>query len=118
MGRTLISEVQDVDYDKVSQVTTISVAISSKRAAQLILVLFSLAAVMSIIIGIVGLLGPLYLGVAIAASLWLIYWSLELVRNPITANAIRMLYRAPKYLVIICLVMIVAILVNTFLLGL
>lgn len=116
MGRTLISEVQDVDYDKVSNVTTISSTISSKRAAQLILALFSLASAMTLIIGFFGQLGLIYIGVASVAAIWLIYRSLELVRNPTTPNAIRMLSRAPKYLVIICLILIISILINTFLL--
>jgi 4-hydroxybenzoate polyprenyltransferase len=117
IGRTLISEVQDVDQDTISDVTTISVTISSKRAAQLIFVLFALAAIMSVTIGFFGQLGILYITVAIATSLWLLYRSLELVREPTTPNAIRMLYQAPKYLVIICLVLIITILTNTLLFG-
>ncbi len=118
MGRTLISEVQDVDYDNLTNVTTISATISSKRAAQLILVLFSIASMMSIIIGIVGQLGIIYLGVVIIASLWLIYRCLELVKTPTTPNAINMRIRVPKYLLTICIILVVTILLNTLLLGL
>ena len=117
MGRTLISEVQDVDYDKAADVTTISATISSKRAAQLIFVLFTLTSIMSIVIGFFSQLGFIYLGVALAASIWLIYRSIELVRSPITPKAIEMLYRAPKYLVTICLIVILSILLNILLFG-
>jgi len=117
-GRTLISEVQDVDHDKTTNVTTISVVISSKHATQLSLLLFSIASIMSIVIGILGQLGLIYLGVALIASGWLIYRSLELVRTPTQPKAICMLSRAPKYLVIICLVIVISILVNVVIFGL
>lgn len=113
MGRTLISEVQDVNYDAATSVTTISVKISSKRAAQLILVLFSIAAIMSIAIGGFGQLGIIYLVVAFGSSIWLIYRSLELIKIPTTPSAIRMRIRAPKYLVTICLILVITILLNT-----
>ncbi|MFX1576879.1 MAG: UbiA prenyltransferase family protein [Promethearchaeota archaeon] len=112
MGRTLISEVQDVDIDKVNKVTTFSTAISSKRAAQLILVLFSIASIMSIVIGVIGQLGFLYLIVAVVSSCWLIYRSVQLVKTPTTPNAVQMRYRAPRYLVTICLVLVFATLLN------
>ncbi|MFW9934580.1 MAG: UbiA prenyltransferase family protein [Candidatus Thorarchaeota archaeon] len=112
MGRTLISEVQDVDIDKVSKVTTFSTIISSKRAAQLILILFLIASVMSVVIGVIGQLGFLYLIVAVMSSCWLIYRSVQLVKTPTTPNAVQMRYRAPRYLVTICLVLVLATLLN------
>jgi 4-hydroxybenzoate polyprenyltransferase len=118
MGRTLISEIQDVDYDKLTNVSTISLVVSSKQAARLILCFFSIATVMSIIIGILGQLGIIYLGVTVGASVWLTYRSLELIRTPTTPNAIQMRIRAPKYLVTICLILVVTLLLNTLLSGL
>jgi 4-hydroxybenzoate polyprenyltransferase len=117
MGRTLISEVQDVDHDKESNITTISSTISAKRAAQLILLLFFLCASMSFSIGIYGGLGLHYLIGVLVTSIWLIFRSIELIKTPSTANAINMLYRAPKYLVVVCLILIVSILLNAFLLA-
>jgi 4-hydroxybenzoate polyprenyltransferase len=113
MGRTLISEVQDVDHDKVTDITTISTTISSKRAARLIFILFLISAIASILIGLLGQLGILFLIIASAAAIWLTYRTFELVKTPTTANAIKMLFRAPKYLVLICLILIVSIILNT-----
>jgi len=118
MGRTLISEVQDVDHDRVNNITTLSVVISPRRATQLIFVLFTLATIMSVIIGFFGQLGILYIVVTVLASSWLLYKSLVLMQKPTTANAISMRSRAPKYLLIICLILIITILINTFLFGL
>jgi 4-hydroxybenzoate polyprenyltransferase len=118
MARTMISEVQDVESDKITNIATISRTISSKRAAQLILLLYSFASIISVLLGVIGQLGFIYLGVTVGASCWLIYRSLELVRAPSKPNAILMLYRAPKYLVTICLTMVIAILVNSVIFGL
>ncbi|MFX1510651.1 MAG: UbiA prenyltransferase family protein [Promethearchaeota archaeon] len=117
MGRTLISEVQDIDHDKESNITTISSTISAKHAAYLILLLFSLSASMSIILGFYARLGVLYLAIIIPTAIWLIYRSVELAKSPSTQNAIGMRKRAPKYLVIICLILIVSILLNGLLFG-
>jgi len=92
--------------------------ISPRRATQLIFVLFTLATIMSVIIGFFGQLGILYIVVTVLASSWLLYKSLVLMQKPTTANAISMRSRAPKYLLIICLILIITILINTFLFGL
>ena len=115
MGRTMISEIQDVDTDAKSDVTTISIILSSKKAAWVILVLFSISASVNLLIGFVAELGFIYLIPAFVATIWLLFRTHELVRNPTTPIAIQAKIRAPKYLTIISLVLIIAILVNTIL---
>lgn len=115
MGRTMTSEVQDVDADKESDVTTVSVALTPKRAAWLILALFTFAASVNVFLGIVAQLGFIYLIPAFLAAIWLLFRTLELVKNPTTPNAIRMKIRAPKYLVVVSLTLIVTIVINMLL---
>ena len=115
MGRTMISEVQDVDADKESDVTTISIALSSKRAAWVILVLFTIAASVNVLIGFVAHLGFMYLIPAFVAAIWLLYQTLRLVKKPTTPNAIQMKMRAPQYLVVVSLTLIVTIIINMLL---
>ncbi|UCF58424.1 MAG: UbiA prenyltransferase family protein [Candidatus Bathyarchaeota archaeon] len=112
-GRTLISEIQDVEPDRASSVSTLSVILSSKTAAKFIVILFTSTSIMSVVIGILAQLGILYLIVAFAASSWLIYRSIELLRQPITRNAVKMRISAPRYLAIICIAITISIISNT-----
>ena len=115
MGRTMTSEVQDVDSDAESEVTTISVILSSQGAARVILALFTITTSINVIIGFVAGLGFIYIIPSIVVAIWLLYRTFELVRNPTVANAIQMKIRAPKYLVVVSLVLIFTIMVNTLL---
>ncbi|MFX0168325.1 MAG: UbiA prenyltransferase family protein [Candidatus Hodarchaeota archaeon] len=117
MGRTFASEVQDVDTDTISNVMTLSVSISSKRAAQLIFGSFTTAVVVSLLIGFFGQLGFIYLIPTLAVAIWLIYRTLELVRAPTTPNAVKTKIRASKYLIVISITLSGATLVNSLLLG-
>jgi 4-hydroxybenzoate polyprenyltransferase len=115
LGRTMISEVQDVDADKESAVTTISVVLSSKRAAWVIFLFFAIAASVNILIGFVAQLGFIYIILSFLAAIWLLYRTLELVRKPTGPNAIQMKVRAPKYLIVVSLALIITIMANTLL---
>jgi len=100
-GRDFISEIQDVEADKVSEILTLPVILSSKTAAKFVFVFFLLASIMGIIVGIISELGILYLFVAFLAGSWLVYKTLGLIREPTSRNAVRMRIDAPKYLVAI-----------------
>lgn len=112
-GRDFISEIQDVESDKVSQILTLPVILSSKTAAKFVFVFFSLAAIMGIIIGVISKLGILYLSVAFLAGLWLVYKSVGLIKVPTSINAVSMRIHSPKYVVVISL----AIMIDTLISG-
>lgn len=114
-GRTLISEIQDVELDRSSSVSTLSVILSSKTAAKFIVILFAITSIMSVVIGILAQLGILYLIIAFVASSWLIYRSIELLRAPTTKNAVKMRIRVPRYLTIICIAIAISIVANAIL---
>jgi 4-hydroxybenzoate polyprenyltransferase len=111
-GRDFISEIQDVEADKVSDVLTLPIMLSSKTAAKFVLVFFLLASIMGIIIGLISELGILYLLVAFLAGLWLVHRTLGLIKNPTSANAVRMRILAPKYVVAISIGIMIDILIN------
>jgi 4-hydroxybenzoate polyprenyltransferase len=111
-GRDFISEIQDVEADKVSDVLTLPIMFSSKTAAKFVLVFFLLASIMGIIIGLISELGILYLLVAFLAGLWLVHRTLGLIKNPTSANAVRMRILAPKYVVAISIGIMIDILIN------
>jgi 4-hydroxybenzoate polyprenyltransferase len=111
-GRDFISEIQDVEADKVSDVLTLPIMLSSKTAAKFVFVYFLLASIMGIIIGLISELGILYLLVAFLAGLWLVYRTLGLIKNPTSGNAVRMRILAPKYVVAISIGIMIDILIN------
>lgn len=107
-GRTLISEVQDVETDRALSVSTLSTILSSRRAARLVVILFAVTAGISLLIGLFAQLGATYPIIAFASGSWLVYKSIELLRAPTTGNATKMRINAPKYLVVICISMTIS----------
>ncbi|WP_455277947.1 UbiA prenyltransferase family protein [[Eubacterium] cellulosolvens] len=111
-GRDFISEIQDVEADKVSQILTLPVILSPKTAAKFVLVFFSLAAIMGIIIGIMSELGILYLLVAFLAGSWLVYKSVGLIKAPTSVNAVSMRIHAPKYVIAISIAIMIDVIIS------
>jgi len=111
-GRDFISEIQDVEADKVSEILTLPVILSPKTAAKFVFVFFSLAAIMGIIIGVISKLGILYLLVAFLAGLWLVYKSVGLIKVPTSGNAVSMRIHAPKYVIAISLAIMIDVIIS------
>jgi len=114
-GRALNSEIQDVVNDRSSGISTLPVILSPKAAAEAVFILFSLTSAVGVLLGILSNLSFFYLTLASSAGLWLIYRSIELIKEPTTKNAVKMRIRAPRYLTIIIIVMIVDLLLFKFL---
>lgn len=91
------------------------VILSPKVAAKAIFTLFSLTSTAGILLGIIANLSFFYLTVASSAGLWLIYRSIELIKEPTTKNAVKMRIRAPKYLTTIIIATVVDLLLSKFL---
>lgn len=69
-----------------------------KTVVSLVVILFSLTSIM---------------GVSLLTGFWLIYKSLDLVKEPTTRKAVLMRVNAPKYVKIICIAIITSYFINT-----
>jgi 4-hydroxybenzoate polyprenyltransferase len=101
-GRDLISEIQDVKVDKAAGILTLPVVLSPRGAAKCVLVLFTASSIVGVIIGFLTKLGIVYFTAAILAGFYLVFRSVELVKEPSSKNAVVMRVRAPRYIVSLC----------------
>lgn len=101
-GRDFISEIQDVTVDKAAGILTLPVVLSPKGVAKCVLALFLAASAVGVIAGFLANLGIIYLIAAVLAGSWLVFRSIELVKEPTTRNAVKMRVRAPKYIMAVC----------------
>lgn len=88
-GREVTKGIADAEGDGARGIRTVAVARGNRKAAELALAFFSLAAALSAIPPILGLVSAWYIPLAIAADLGFLRSSLRVLRNPARPEALR-----------------------------
>lgn len=111
-GFTNCDASRDTEGDRMKGIPTLPATYGIPATSRFVALCWFVGVILSLALGLATGLGPLYLGAALIAGVWILVQNMDFVRNPTSQRGDRLFYQAANYRAVLFLFLIIDVLLR------